>query len=132
MLCRAEDVLGPALRVVKTASLESGMSDACRSSGDRLHTLEACALSCCVMFFVPQATCADGCLLHCPRECVACSPQASKIHVLVLDEAHHVSQQDAYAQILKNFVNKLPYAKRPRILGLTATPLQASILHVYS
>jgi len=50
--------------------------------------------------------------------------------VWVLDEAHHASGLHPYAVLMNSFVANTPKHLRPRILGLTATPVQVSGVYV--
>ncbi|MCO5573907.1 hypothetical protein L7F22_027682 [Adiantum nelumboides] len=45
------------------------------------------------------------------------------IKVLVFDECHHCQKNHPYALIMENFYFKLQICRRPRILGLTASPV---------
>ncbi|KZV99118.1 hypothetical protein EXIGLDRAFT_640865 [Exidia glandulosa HHB12029] len=46
----------------------------------------------------------------------------TKVSLLVFDEAHHARKNHVYAQILRNYVAKLPLTQRPKVFGLTASP----------
>lgn len=46
-----------------------------------------------------------------------------RINLLVVDECHYTSGEHGYATIMRNFYHRLPREKRPRVLGLTASPL---------
>ncbi|EFQ33220.1 RNase3 domain-containing protein [Colletotrichum graminicola M1.001] len=49
-----------------------------------------------------------------------------QINLLIFDEAHHTKKNHPYARIIKDFYIKEPDAnKRPRILGMTASPVDA-------
>ncbi|OCL05832.1 dicer-like protein 1 [Glonium stellatum] len=51
-----------------------------------------------------------------------------QINLLIFDEAHHAKKNHSYARIIKDFY--LPHAdpsKRPRIFGMTASPVDAKI-----
>ncbi|KAK3688605.1 hypothetical protein B0T22DRAFT_459895 [Podospora appendiculata] len=51
-----------------------------------------------------------------------------QINLLVFDEAHHTKKNHPYARIIKDFYVALADpAKRPRILGMTASPVDAQI-----
>ncbi|KAL5624291.1 hypothetical protein BROUX41_004351 [Berkeleyomyces rouxiae] len=47
----------------------------------------------------------------------------SQINLLVLDEAHHAKKNHPYARIIKDFYLCEAEATRPRILGMTASPV---------
>jgi hypothetical protein len=47
----------------------------------------------------------------------------SRINLIIVDECHYCSGEHGYATIMKNFYHRLPVDKRPRVLGLTASPL---------
>ncbi|SPN98560.1 related to Sms-3 endoribonuclease Dicer (Helicase with RNase motif) [Cephalotrichum gorgonifer] len=48
----------------------------------------------------------------------------SRISLLILDEAHHAKKSHAYARIIKDYYLREPdHDKRPRILGMTASPV---------
>ncbi|GAA5895230.1 hypothetical protein JCM8208_005942 [Rhodotorula glutinis] len=49
-----------------------------------------------------------------------------QISLLVLDEAHHSKASHPFASILRDFYHRAPKHKRPRILGLTASPLNGN------
>lgn len=46
-----------------------------------------------------------------------------RINLLIVDECHYASGEHGYTTILRNFYHKLPKELRPRVLGLTASPL---------
>ena len=46
-----------------------------------------------------------------------------RINLLIVDECHYCSGEHGYSTIMKNFYHRLPVDKRPRVLGLTASPL---------
>jgi endoribonuclease Dicer len=48
----------------------------------------------------------------------------TQINLLVLDEAHHTKKNHPYARIIKDHYIREP-KKRPRILGMTASPVDA-------
>ncbi|GKT45594.1 dicer-like protein 1 [Colletotrichum spaethianum] len=49
-----------------------------------------------------------------------------QINLLIFDEAHHTKKNHPYARIIKDFYIKEPdQKKRPRILGMTASPVDA-------
>ncbi|KAK3943840.1 hypothetical protein QBC46DRAFT_351128 [Diplogelasinospora grovesii] len=51
-----------------------------------------------------------------------------QINLLVFDEAHHTKKNHPYARIIKEFyINPKEGEKRPRILGMTASPVDAQI-----
>ncbi|GAA5868109.1 hypothetical protein JCM3774_001024 [Rhodotorula dairenensis] len=52
--------------------------------------------------------------------------QMAQISLLVFDEAHHAKSNNPFASILRDFYHRAPVAKRPRILGLTASPLDSN------
>mmetsp|Transcript_4801 Transcript_4801/g.6866 ORF Transcript_4801/g.6866 Transcript_4801/m.6866 type:complete len:483 (+) Transcript_4801:176-1624(+) len=47
----------------------------------------------------------------------------SRVNLIVVDECHHATGNHAYASIFQNFYHRLPKHQRPRVLGLTASPL---------
>lgn len=48
----------------------------------------------------------------------------SQISLLIFDEAHHAKKNHVYARIIKDYYSREPdFAKRPRILGMTASPV---------
>ncbi|GAA5854197.1 hypothetical protein JCM8547_001731 [Rhodosporidiobolus lusitaniae] len=49
-----------------------------------------------------------------------------QIALIVLDEAHHAKCNHPFAVILRDFYHRTPVEERPRILGLTASPLKSS------
>ncbi|PLB42079.1 putative RNA helicase/RNAse III [Aspergillus candidus] len=46
-----------------------------------------------------------------------------QINLLVFDEAHHTKKEHAYARIIRDSYLKTPIANRPRIFGMTASPI---------
>lgn len=46
-----------------------------------------------------------------------------RVNLLILDECHYATGKHTYAQIMKTHYHTLPASKRPRIVGLTASPL---------
>ncbi|KAK4155792.1 dicer-like protein 1 [Chaetomidium leptoderma] len=61
--------------------------------------------------------------------CLSCSYiRMDQINLLVFDEAHHTKNNHPYARIIKDFYAAVEDAhKRPRILGMTASPVDAQI-----
>nr|XP_023907881.1 dicer-like protein 1 [Quercus suber]POF16313.1 dicer-like protein 1 [Quercus suber] len=49
----------------------------------------------------------------------------SQINLLVFDEAHHTKKNHAYARIVKDFYIPTELCSRPRIFGMTASPIDA-------
>ena len=47
----------------------------------------------------------------------------NKINLLIVDECHYASGEHGYSTIMRNFYHRLPLENRPRVLGLTASPL---------
>jgi len=45
------------------------------------------------------------------------------INLLILDEAHHAKKDHPFSRIIKDYYNRVPKDKRPRILGMTASPV---------
>ncbi|KAK3487801.1 uncharacterized protein B0T23DRAFT_398479 [Neurospora hispaniola] len=50
-----------------------------------------------------------------------------QINLLIFDEAHHTKKDHPYARIIKNFYIDEQLERRPRILGLTASPVDAKV-----
>ncbi len=48
-----------------------------------------------------------------------------QVSLLILDECHHCIGNSPYATILRDYYHTLPQHQRPRVLGLTASPLIA-------
>jgi hypothetical protein len=46
----------------------------------------------------------------------------SDVGLLVLDEAHHASDNHPYSQLMEDFWAALPVSDRPHVLALTASP----------
>lgn len=46
-----------------------------------------------------------------------------RINLLVIDECHNAIGSHCYATLMKRFYHTLPNSSRPRVLGLTASPL---------
>lgn len=61
------------------------------------------------------------------QKCLAHSYiRIDQINLLVFDEAHHTKKNHPYARIIKDFYIKEPNKdKRPRVLGMTASPVDA-------
>lgn len=57
--------------------------------------------------------------------------QMSKFNLVVFDECHYASGNHHYSTIMKKWYHTLPENERPRILGLTASPL-VSVKHTHS
>lgn len=49
--------------------------------------------------------------------------QMSRFNLIVIDECHYATGNHAYAVVMKKFYHSTPLDKRPRVLGLTASPL---------
>ena len=52
--------------------------------------------------------------------------QMDEVALLILDEAHHTRGDTSYAMVMKYFYNPCEARKRPRILALTASPVEKS------
>ncbi|KAK1778627.1 hypothetical protein QBC45DRAFT_161003 [Copromyces sp. CBS 386.78] len=50
-----------------------------------------------------------------------------QISLLIFDEAHHTKKDHPYARIIKNFYIDETLERKPRILGLTASPVDAKV-----
>lgn len=50
-----------------------------------------------------------------------------QISLLIFDEAHHTKKDHPYARIIKNFYIEEKLERKPRILGLTASPVDARV-----
>lgn len=51
-----------------------------------------------------------------------------KINLLIFDEAHHAKKNHSYARIIKDFYSQIePEFVRPRIFGMTASPVDARV-----
>ncbi|RJE23589.1 hypothetical protein PHISCL_04089 [Aspergillus sclerotialis] len=48
-----------------------------------------------------------------------------QINLLIFDEAHHTKKEHPYARIIRDSYLKEPASKRPRIFGMTASPIDA-------
>ncbi|CAI6082779.1 unnamed protein product [Clonostachys chloroleuca] len=49
----------------------------------------------------------------------------TQVNLLIFDEAHHAKKNHPYARIIKNYYMRQPSESRPRILGMTASPVDA-------
>lgn len=49
------------------------------------------------------------------------------INLLCFDEAHHAKKRHVYARIIKDFYLPEPAEQRPKIFGMTASPVDASV-----
>jgi endoribonuclease Dicer len=63
------------------------------------------------------------------KNCLNCSfISMRRINLLIFDEAHHAKKGHAYAQIIKDFyMPDLDEKLRPRIFGMTASPVDAKV-----
>ncbi|KAF2188185.1 hypothetical protein K469DRAFT_660734 [Zopfia rhizophila CBS 207.26] len=52
----------------------------------------------------------------------------NKVNLLIFDEAHHAKKNHAYARLIKDYYLHEPdVTKRPRIFGMTASPVDAKV-----
>ncbi|KAF3938040.1 hypothetical protein ABW19_dt0201019 [Dactylella cylindrospora] len=51
----------------------------------------------------------------------------SDFSLLIFDECHHTKKQHAYARIMREFYEPEPAQNRPRIFGMTASPVDARV-----
>jgi endoribonuclease Dicer len=49
-----------------------------------------------------------------------------EINLLIFDEAHRAKKNHVYAQIMRQFYTEIEESKRPRVLGLTASPVHGN------
>ena len=49
------------------------------------------------------------------------------INLLCFDEAHHAKKNHVYARIIKDFYLPEPEGRRPKIFGMTASPVDARV-----
>lgn len=68
-----------------------------------------------------------SCSFTCPVLLIG-SIQMCDIGVLVLDECHHAAANHAYAVVLEAFYHAQPPGLKPKVLGLTASPSDATAL----
>ncbi|KAI5212191.1 hypothetical protein AUEXF2481DRAFT_75327 [Aureobasidium subglaciale EXF-2481] len=63
------------------------------------------------------------------KSCLSCSfISMRQINLLIFDEAHHARKGHAYAQIIKDFyLTEVDIQCRPRIFGMTASPVDARV-----
>ncbi|KAG9584750.1 dicer-like protein 1, partial [Aureobasidium melanogenum] len=63
------------------------------------------------------------------QSCLSCSfISMRQINLLIFDEAHHAKKGHAYAQIIKDFyLTDVDERSRPRIFGMTASPVDARV-----
>lgn len=51
-----------------------------------------------------------------------------QINLLIFDEAHHAKKSHAYSQIIKDFyLKEQDHSQRPRVFGMTASPVDAKV-----
>lgn len=50
-----------------------------------------------------------------------------RINLLIFDEAHHAKRDHAYARIIKDFYHSEKVCLRPKIFGMTASPVDARV-----
>ncbi|GBB92187.1 hypothetical protein RclHR1_01980012 [Rhizophagus clarus] len=54
----------------------------------------------------------------------------SQVNLLIFDECHHTSKKHPYNLIMKEFYNRSPEEKKPKIFGMTASPVNTrSAIH---
>ena len=53
-----------------------------------------------------------------------------RIHLLVFDEAHHAKKKHDYAEIMRRYYFTTHKSERPRVLGLTASPVDSKTTDV--
>jgi endoribonuclease Dicer len=53
-----------------------------------------------------------------------------QIHLLIFDEAHHAKKKHVYAEIVRRYYYTTQKSDRPRILGMTASPVDSKTGHV--
>lgn len=63
------------------------------------------------------------------KSCLSCSfISMRQINLLIFDEAHHAKKGHAYAQIIKDYyLADVDEQSRPRIFGMTASPVDARV-----
>ncbi|KAL9126422.1 MAG: hypothetical protein Q9217_004514 [Psora testacea] len=66
--------------------------------------------------------CTAEILCQCLMHCFICMEE---INLLIFDEAHHTKKNHAYARIIKDYYILKDTAKRPKIFGMTASPVDA-------
>ncbi|EFX03018.1 rnase3 domain containing protein [Grosmannia clavigera kw1407] len=66
--------------------------------------------------------CTADILLKCLHHSYVCMEQ---INLLIFDEAHHTKKNHAYARIIKDFYAHECPSNRPKIFGMTASPVDA-------
>lgn len=49
------------------------------------------------------------------------------INLLCFDEAHHAKKSHVYARIIRDFYKCEPENKRPKIFGMTASPVDSRV-----
>lgn len=54
----------------------------------------------------------------------------AQINLLVFDEAHHTKKNHPYARIIKSHYIRLEKEKRPRIMGMTASPVDCQTTEI--
>ncbi|KAI9476109.1 MAG: dicer-2 protein [Benjaminiella poitrasii] len=48
-----------------------------------------------------------------------------KVHLLIFDECHHATKKHPFNLIMREFYDRCPVEKRPKIFGMTASPMNA-------
>ncbi|CAO3657285.1 unnamed protein product [Mucor hiemalis] len=48
-----------------------------------------------------------------------------KVHTLIFDECHHATKRHPFNLIMRTFYDRCPLDKRPKIFGMTASPMHA-------
>lgn len=51
------------------------------------------------------------------------------VRLLIFDEAHHAVKRHPYCLIMREFYHQAPHRARPRIFGMTASPVNIRAAH---
>ncbi|KAK2013126.1 RNase3 domain-containing protein [Colletotrichum eremochloae] len=104
---------------VLDCNLEHPVARFCGDMVDEMWSREFWAQQFKNMVIVCTAAILQKCLTH-------SYIRMEQINLLIFDEAHHTKKNHPYARIIKDFYIKEPDTnKRPRILGMTASPVDA-------
>lgn len=48
-----------------------------------------------------------------------------QVHLLIFDECHHATKKHPFNLIMRSFYDRCPIENRPKIFGMTASPMHA-------
>ena len=63
------------------------------------------------------------------NQSIGCPVQIRDMRLLIFDEAHHAVKRHPYCMIMREFYHQAPRAARPRVFGMTASPVNIRATH---